>query len=77
VLRLRLLPHRDLPHDTTSGTEFVIEFESVPRSPDKDTASLWQLTESEREVALVVAEGLSNEEAAARLGTTIHAVKFL
>jgi DNA-binding CsgD family transcriptional regulator len=42
-----------------------------------DTASLPQLTESEREVAFVVAEGLSNEEAAARLGKTIHAVKSL
>jgi DNA-binding CsgD family transcriptional regulator len=38
---------------------------------------LAQLTEAEREVALIVAEGLSNEEAAQRLGKTIYAVKFL
>ena len=32
---------------------------------------------AEREVALVVAQGLSNEETAERLGKTVAAVKFL
>jgi DNA-binding CsgD family transcriptional regulator len=59
---------------------FVIEFEQDIRqsAPADDLASrLSTLTRSEREVALVVAEGLSNQEAAERLGKTIHAVKFL
>jgi DNA-binding CsgD family transcriptional regulator len=38
---------------------------------------LGALTRSEREVALVVSEGVSNAEAAERLGKTVHAVKFL
>jgi len=59
---------------------FVIEFEAAPRASTRhdDPASvLTRLTPSEREVALVVSEGLSNEETAERLGKTIHAVKFL
>lgn len=59
---------------------FVIEFQDYERSPSHvaDMASLLtHLTKSERAVASVVAEGFSNEEAAERLGKTIHAVKFL
>ena len=59
---------------------FVIEFEDPGRCPAhvSDTASLLaHLTKSESEVAFVVAQGLSNEEAAERLGKTVHAVKFL
>jgi DNA-binding CsgD family transcriptional regulator len=59
---------------------FVIEFEPPGRSPAHvaDTSlRLAHLTKSESEVAFVVAEGLSNEEAAERLGKTVHAVKFL
>ncbi|HEX7085760.1 MAG TPA: helix-turn-helix transcriptional regulator [Vicinamibacterales bacterium] len=35
------------------------------------------LTPAEREVARVLAEGLSNQEIADRLGKSVHAVKFL
>lgn len=36
-----------------------------------------ELTPAEREVARVLAEGLSNQEIADRLGKSVHAVKFL
>jgi DNA-binding CsgD family transcriptional regulator len=38
---------------------------------------LEKLTPAEREVAMQLVEGLSNQEIATRLGKTIHAVKFL
>jgi DNA-binding CsgD family transcriptional regulator len=63
-----------------SEPSFVIEFEDPNQSPapNADRASLLaRLTKSESEVAVVVAEGLSNEEAAERLGKSLHAVKFL
>ena len=44
---------------------------------DRSVPVLRTLTEAEREVALVLADGLSNQEIADRLGKTIHAVKFL
>ena len=58
---------------------FVIEFETrhgrkCPAAPE---SALAMLTESETQVALVVADGCSNQEAAERLGKTVHAVKFL
>jgi DNA-binding NarL/FixJ family response regulator len=59
---------------------FVIEFET-PRHARKYAAdpesALATLTKSEIQVALVVADGCSNQEAAERLGKTLHAVKFL
>jgi DNA-binding CsgD family transcriptional regulator len=60
---------------------FVIEFD-VPSDEsmqdDRSAATvLTRLTPSEREVARVISQGLSNEEAAERLGKTVHAVKFL
>jgi DNA-binding CsgD family transcriptional regulator len=59
---------------------FVIEFESPGGShlnvPDAGSP-LAKLTKSEAQVALVIAEGCSNEEAAERLGKSVHAVKFL
>lgn len=59
---------------------FVIEFEGSKSSgiqPAEPASDLGRLTASEREVALAVATGVSNEEVAERLGKTIHAVKFL
>ena len=38
---------------------------------------LRNVTAAERDVALILAEGLSNQEIADRLGKTVHAVKFL
>jgi DNA-binding CsgD family transcriptional regulator len=35
------------------------------------------MTAAERAVAMVLADGLSNQEIADRLGKTVHAVKFL
>jgi DNA-binding CsgD family transcriptional regulator len=59
---------------------FLIEFQEAIRAPAGSAGNeglLTCLTGSEREVALVVAEGVSNDEAAERLGKTVHAVKFL
>jgi DNA-binding NarL/FixJ family response regulator len=89
--RRRAVSHPDAPALSASVTvvwlatplsepSFVIEFDGSGQSPapSAETASLLaKLTKSESDVALVVAEGLSNEEAAERLGKTLHAVKFL
>jgi DNA-binding NarL/FixJ family response regulator len=61
-----------------SEPSFVVEFErpsggAQPEGPAPPLA----LTKSEARVAIAVAEGCSNEEAAERLGKTVHAVKFL
>jgi DNA-binding CsgD family transcriptional regulator len=59
---------------------FVIEFQGGVRSPHRAgtvVSVLAPLTVAEREVAMVVAGGLSNEEAAERLGKSVDAVKFL
>jgi DNA-binding CsgD family transcriptional regulator len=59
---------------------FVIEFadpQGAAASAGHTAAALTSLTRSEFEVACVVSEGVSNEEAAERLGKTVHAVKFL
>lgn len=56
----------------------MIEFhDSEPAATAARTSPLAALTEAEREVALIVARGVSNDEAAERLGKTVHAVKFL
>jgi DNA-binding CsgD family transcriptional regulator len=61
---------------------FLLEFGRLVhgvamKAPDWTTPLLKRLTEAERAVALVTAEGLSNQEIADRLGKTVHAVKFL
>jgi DNA-binding CsgD family transcriptional regulator len=58
---------------------FVVTFERPKRSRGSvaTTAALAQLTRSESEVALAIVEGCSNQEAADRLGKSVHAVKFL
>jgi DNA-binding CsgD family transcriptional regulator len=58
---------------------FMIEFASVSRHETTCGSPpewLSRLTPSERDVAQMISEGLSNDEAAERLGKTIHAVKF-
>jgi DNA-binding CsgD family transcriptional regulator len=47
---------------------------STRKVPSLDFLSC--MTKAEREVSLMLAEGLSNQEIADRLGKTIHAVKF-
>jgi DNA-binding CsgD family transcriptional regulator len=57
---------------------FVIEFDDhVAAATGRIAPVLAMLTRAERDVALAVAEGLSNKEAAAQLGKTLDAVKFL
>jgi DNA-binding CsgD family transcriptional regulator len=61
---------------------FVLEFDRrvhgvAVDAPDHSAALLQGMTTSERAVALIVADGFSNQEIAERLGKTIHAVKFL
>jgi DNA-binding CsgD family transcriptional regulator len=45
--------------------------------PDRSLPLLQRLTVSERRVALVLADGFSNQEIADQLGKSVHAVKFL
>jgi DNA-binding CsgD family transcriptional regulator len=57
---------------------FIIEFHAGEPPAGQDTRpELTRLTTAERDVALAIADGLSNDEAADRLGKSIHAVKFL
>ena len=60
---------------------FVVEFNRLQRGevrpPGQSVALLRKMTPAERVVASVLAEGLSNQEIADRLGKSIHAVKFL
>jgi DNA-binding CsgD family transcriptional regulator len=46
-------------------------------APDQSATVLHGMTAAERAVALVLADGLSNQEIADRLQKTVHAVKFL
>ena len=46
-------------------------------TPDRSAPVLQNLTETERAVAMVLADGFSNQEIADRLGKSVHAVKFL
>ena len=61
---------------------FVLEFDRrvhglALETPDRSGPVVQKLTASERAVALVVADGFSNQEIADRLGKSVHAVKFL
>lgn len=46
-------------------------------TPDRSVPVLQKMTAAERAVAMVLADGLSNQEIADRLGKTVYAVKFL
>ena len=61
---------------------FVLELDrqpdgGTPGTPDDFAQVLQSMTAAERAVAMVVADGLSNQEIADRLGKTVYAVKFL
>jgi len=61
---------------------FLVEFSQrlngvVFDAPDRSAPILQKMTSTERAVALVLANGLSNQEIAERLGKTVNAVKFL
>jgi DNA-binding CsgD family transcriptional regulator len=61
---------------------FVLEFDRrvhgvTLETPDGSVPVLQRLTAAERAVALVVADGFSNQEVADRVGKSVHAVKFL
>jgi DNA-binding CsgD family transcriptional regulator len=71
------------PHTTgLAEPTFVIEFDRrVHRlsleTPDRSVPVLQKMTAAERAVAMVLADGFSNQEIADRLGKTVYAVKFL
>jgi DNA-binding CsgD family transcriptional regulator len=55
---------------------FIVEFERVERADDC-TFVLEQMTASERSVALILIDGLTNQEIADQLAKSVTAVKFL
>ena len=71
-----------VPATGLSDPTFVIEFhvhtDVAPVGSTNQALKLLQrLTPAERAVAIVTAEGCSNQELADRLGKSVHAVKFL
>ena len=61
---------------------FLLEFNRIVHgvaltTPDHSVPLLRKMTPAERAVALVLADGLSNQEIADQLGKSTHAVKFL
>ena len=65
-----------------SEPSFVVEFDRRVESEPADMASrsinvLQMMTAAEREVALSLMSGLSNQEIADRIAKSVHAVKFL
>ncbi|HEX6322925.1 MAG TPA: helix-turn-helix transcriptional regulator [Vicinamibacterales bacterium] len=67
-------------HGGMAEPSFVVEIAALPpneRAGGPALAAVPGITGAEREVAAALAEGLSNQEIADRLGKTIHAVKFL
>ncbi len=61
---------------------FVLELDRLVHgvaleTPDRSLPVLQKMTAAERAVAMVVADGFSNQEIADRLGKTVYAVKFL
>ena len=64
--------------DPTFGLELERRVHHVALdTPDRSAPVLQNLTETERAVAMVLADGFSNQEIADRLGKSVHAVKFL
>ena len=59
-----------------SNPSFVIELERVER-PDDPSLLLQKMTAGERAVAMVLLDGLSNQEVADQLAKSVEAVKFL
>ena len=71
------------PHTTgLAEPTFVLELDRLVHgvaleTPDRSLPVLQKMTAAERAVAMVVADGFSNQEIADRLGKTVCAVKFL
>ena len=59
-----------------SEPSFVIEVARIEK-PEHAALVLQRLTAAELEVAMVLVDGLSNQEIADQLGKSVHAVKFL
>jgi DNA-binding CsgD family transcriptional regulator len=92
VMRRRHASHATVPTLSASVTmicrsttglaepSFVVEIDDSSHSAtpiDRAPALLHKMTAAERDVALILVEGWSNQEIADRLGKTVHAVKFL
>lgn len=70
------------PRHGLADPPFMLEFDRRVHGlaldgADESTAVLRAMTPSERSVAIALADGLSNQEIADRLGKTVSAVKFL
>jgi DNA-binding CsgD family transcriptional regulator len=64
--------------EPTFVLEFVRRVHGVPLdAPDRSLPIMQSMTTAERAVALVLADGFSNQEIADRLGKSVNAVKFL
>ena len=59
-----------------SEPSFVIEVERIEK-PEHPSLLLQRMTAAERAVAMVLVDGLSNQEVADQLGKSVQAVKFL
>jgi DNA-binding CsgD family transcriptional regulator len=60
-----------------AGPSFVVELDRRIDAEEPFVPVLQKLTTAERAVAVVVADGLSNQEISERLGKSVEAVKFL
>jgi DNA-binding CsgD family transcriptional regulator len=70
------------PNAGLAEPTFVLEFDRrvhgvVLATPDRSLPVLQKMTPAERAVAMVLADGFSNQEIADQLGKTVDAVKFL
>jgi DNA-binding CsgD family transcriptional regulator len=63
-------------HNGLSEPSFVVELGSPDSVRDTAVHAPADLTPRERDVAMALADGLSNQEIADRLGRSIHSVKF-
>jgi DNA-binding CsgD family transcriptional regulator len=59
-----------------SNPSFIIEIARIER-PDDPALLLHRMTAAERAVAMVLLDGLSNQEVADQLAKSVQAVKFL